>query len=119
MANPTLTPEEYKAIKDANKKVPEKITERIKYVTKEISKGIGATAESIAFICMVILYFTFTGFAIIFKRKIPKFWEEMGRGIEKGKISEKIEQHKKEVDLKKKAGKMRVVDLETGQPIGL
>lgn len=117
MANPTLTPLEYKAIVDANKKVPEKITERIKYVTEKVSKNVGGFTEGFAFVCMVILYFTFTGLAIIFKRKLPKFWEDMGKAIEGGRIAEKIEKVVKDKEVKQKAGKMRVVDLETGQSI--
>lgn len=117
MATPTLTQEEYKRIQDANKKLPEKIVEKISYITKDLGRKTLGLGESIAFILMVILYFTFTGLAILFKRKIPTFWEEMARPIEAGRISSKIEEHKKNVELKKKAGKMRVVDLETGQSI--
>lgn len=117
MANPTLTPSEYKAIVDANKKVPEKITERIKYVTEKIGRKTGNIGEGIAFILMVFLYFTFTGIAIVLKRKLPKFWEDMGKAIEGGRIVEKIEKVAKEKEIKAKAGKMRVVDLETGQSI--
>lgn len=117
MANPTLTPLEYKAIQDANKKIPEKVTEKIKYITKEVSKRSTGFMESLAFVLMVFIYFLFTGLAILFKRKLPVFWEQMGKNLEGGRIMAKVDAVVRETEIKKKAGKMRVVDLETGQSI--
>lgn len=117
MSHPTLTPLEYKAIQDANKKVPQKVTEKINYITKEVSKRSTGFVEGLAFVLMVFFYFFFTGLAILFKRKLPKFWEEMGSSLEGGRITQKVQDVVKQTDIKKKAGKMRIVDLETGQSI--
>lgn len=117
MATPTLTPEEYNKIKNANKKTPDKVIERVQYVTKEISKKASGFLEGFTFLIMVILYFFFTGLAITFGRRLPKFWEEIGKSLEGGRISQKINEKAKENEIKQKAGKIKIVDLETGQSI--
>lgn len=117
MAFPTLTKEEYNAIKDANKKSPEKVIEKVKYVTKEISKNVSGFWEGFAYFIMVTLYFFFTGLAIVFNRRLPKFWEAIGKTLEGGRISQKITEKAKENEIKQKAGKIKIVDIETGQAI--
>lgn len=119
MANPTLTPQEYEAIVNANKKVPEKAKEVVKYITKDIPQKMSNLFESLAYLIIVSLYFTFTGLAILFKRKLPEFWTDLAKELEAGRIITKVREVKKTVELKKKAGKMRVVDLDTKKPISL
>lgn len=114
---PTLTQEEYNAIKNANKKSPEKVIEKVKYVTKEISKNVSGFWEGFAYFIMVTLYFFFTGLAIIFNRRLPKFWENLGKTLEGGRISQKITEKAKENETRQKAGKIKIVDIETGQTI--
>lgn len=114
-----MTPAEYKAIQDANKKVPEKTREIVKYITKDIPQKLSTFFESLAYLIIVTLYFFFTGLALLFNRKLPPFWTDLAKELEGGRITQKIAEVKKGTELKKKAGKMRVVDLETSEELSL
>lgn len=118
MANPTLTPQEYAAIQDANKAKP-KPKEVVKYITKELPQKLSTFFESLAYLIIVFLYFFFTGMAILFKRKLPDFWVSLAKDIEGGRMVAKIESVKKAVELKKRASKARIVDLETSKDLNL
>lgn len=124
MAHPTLTPQEYFAIENANREqirkevAPAKIVERIVTVTKEASIGL---VDSIAYLMFVFFYFMFTGLAILLNREMPKEWlnllkeGEIKRILHKGEEKKaQNEPNKKPHQAKASKAKHKIVDLELG-----
>ncbi len=120
MASPTLTPQEYQDRQNANKIVPpKKVKEVIKYISKDVPQKLSTLFESLAYLIVITLYFFFTGLALLLNRKLPPFWTDLAKHLEAGSIAEKIQEVEKSTQIKKRAGKARVVDLETNEVINL
>ena len=117
MSHQTLTKKEFEAIAQVEKKKPEKVVERITTIIKKVPQISINFVDSLAFLVVASIYFFFTGLAILFGRPIPKFWIDLSKIVEthriKDKITEKVERNK----IKDRAGKIRIVDIESGQQL--
>lgn len=127
MAHPTITPAEFAAIEGANRKkvereqLPGKVVEKIVTVTKEVFHGF---AGSFTLALFVVIYFTFTGLAILFNRKMPKEWLDLMKTPRVKGLVGKVRKETAEiapieevVQAKKPKASYKVVDLETGSHI--
>ena len=127
MAQPVITPAEFAAIQESNrralekKEAPAKVVRTIVTVTKTLSYGL---AETIALSVFILVYFTFTGLAILFNRKMPKEWLDLMKSPRVKGIATKVakkttqnEASEEVVQAKPSKNKYKVVDLETGSNV--
>lgn len=119
MSTATLSREEWNSLQRKAEQSPKKVVEKIKYITKSIPTHAVSFLDSLSFLIIGAIYFTFTGIAILLNRKLPKFWIDLAKTIGGEKIAKKIEVKEKVQEMEKKAAKVRIVDLETGTNLKL
>lgn len=90
--------------------VSKRIEHRIQTITKTV---LPPFIDSLILLNIAILYFFFTGLAILFKRDLPKGWLSIATHLTKGKIAKRIKDMGETVEKPKTS--VKVVDLETGQ----
>ena len=81
----------------------------------EVKLKIPAFLDALVLLTIAFWYFFFTGIAIVLGRKIPESWMKIATALPRGRIAQKIAN--KEVI--KKPNSIKVIDLETKQPIPL
>lgn len=92
--------------------IPQRVEKRIETIVKT---KLPPFIDSLILLNIAVLYFFFTGLAILMKRDIPKEWMKIATHLTRGKIARRIKDMSEEKEKPKKS--VRVVDLETGQNI--
>lgn len=120
MAFPVIPPEVWERIKAKGEKMSPKsvLTPAFTGVKTVFTKS-GGILDALTLLLIAIIYFFFTGLALVLGRKLPKEWLSIGIKLNRGRIAEKIHNPhaKKTQTVSKTPTKYKVVDLETQKPI--
>lgn len=121
MSFETLTPEQFDTLKkEIEKKLPLRKIEPVKAVKSAVISISAASVglfDNVFLLIVAIIYFFFTGLALVCGRTLPKEWLAIGTALNKGKIAKKISPPLAPVQATEKPvpskPKFKVVDLET------
>lgn len=120
MAHKTVPDE---MLHDLNKEQsPKKAVRHVTKAIQAVKSRITPFGDTVVLLCISILYFFFTGLALLLNRKLPRKWMQIGYDLNAGRIAKKIEDTKENhiAGINKMVRKSyKVVDLETKKAVGL
>mgnify|MGYP001567079599 FL=1 len=119
MAYPTVEPEVWEAMKrkltgNTIKTVPQTVVSAVKVIAEKT----GGAFDSLVLLVIALLYFFFTGIALVLGRQLPKEWLAISTALDHGRVSNKIKREQQKANkVEQKPTKVRGVDLETQRDI--
>lgn len=102
--------------KDASRSKP--VFKRVEKTIETIKHKTPALVDSLSVLMLIVIYFTFTGIAIIFRAPLPKEWLKIGTDLNKGRVSKMIKEISKE-ESKPEKSPVKIVNLQKPPQVDL
>lgn len=102
--------------KDVNRAKP--VYKRVEKVVETIKHKTPAFIDSLSLLFLIVLYFSFTGLAIVVRSPLPKEWLQIGVGLNKKRISKLIEAVAVDQPLITKSP-VKIVNIQKEPPVDL